>query len=51
MAKKNTLRYRSIGLSIRSGKTDEKKKKVNGMNAAAQKTSLNLKVANTGSVV
>jgi len=51
MAKKNTLRYRSVGLSIQLGKTDEKKKNVDRMNTAAQKTSLNLKVANTGSVV
>ena len=51
MAKKDTIRYRSIGLSTRSGKTDEKKKNVDGINTAAQKTNLNLKVANTGSVV
>jgi hypothetical protein len=49
--KKSILRYRSIGLSTRSGKTDEKKKKVDGIKAAAQKTSRNLKVANTGSLV
>ena len=30
---------------------EEKKKKVDGMNSAVQKTSLNLKVANNGSVV
>jgi hypothetical protein len=51
MAKNNMLRYRSITLSVRSGKMEENKKKVDGMNTAAQKTSLNLKVANNGSVV
>jgi len=51
MAKKTTIWYRSIGLSTRSGKTDEKKKKVDGIKAAAQKTNLSLKVASEGSVV
>ncbi len=38
-------------LSIPSGKTDEKKKNVEGINKAAQKTSLSLKVASVRSVV
>ena len=51
MVKKNILRYRLIGSSIRSGKTDEKKKNVDGINIATQKTNLSLKVANAGSGV
>lgn len=51
MAKNNMLRYRSITLSVRSGKTEEKKKKVEGRKEATQKTNLSLKVANTGSMV
>ncbi len=51
MVKKNILRYRLIGISTRSGKTDEKKKNVDGINIAAQKTNFSLKVANPGFVV
>lgn len=51
MTKKDILKYRSIGLSTRSGKTEVKKKSVEGIKAAAQKTNLSLKVVNTGSVV
>ena len=51
MVKKNILRYRLTGSSTRSGKTDEKKKNVDGIKAAAQKTNLSLKVASEGSVV
>lgn len=49
--KKDILKYRSIGLSVRSGKTDESEKKVGGIKTAAQKTSFSLKVANVVSVV
>ncbi len=51
MVKKNILRYRLTGNSTLSGKTDEKKKNVDGIKAAAQKTNLSLKVASEGSVV
>ncbi len=51
MAKKKILRYRLTGISTRSGKTDEKKKNVDGINIAAQKTNFSLKAANPGSVV
>lgn len=51
MAKKNMHRYLLIVVSMRSGKTDEKKENVEGINTAAQKTSLSLKAANAGSVV
>ena len=51
MAKNNMLKYRSITLSVRSGKTEEKKKRVEGIKVAAQKTNLSLKVASNGSVV
>ncbi len=51
MEKKNILRYRLTGSSIRSGKTDEKKKNVDGINIAAQKTNFSLKAANPGSLV
>jgi hypothetical protein len=42
MEKKAILKYRSIDLSTRSGKTEEKKKKEEGIKRAEQKTSLNL---------
>ncbi len=45
------LRYRLTEFSTLSGKIEEKKKKVEGINIAAQKTSLSLKVANAGSGV
>ncbi|GIL20642.1 MAG: hypothetical protein BroJett041_17560 [Candidatus Jettenia caeni] len=45
------LRYLSISLSFRSGKIDEKKKKVEGIKIAALKTNFSLKVAKIGSVV
>ena len=51
MVKKNIFRYRLIGSSIRSGKTDEKKKNVDGINIAAQKINFSLKVAKSGSLV
>jgi len=51
MVKKNILRYRLIGSSTRSGKTDEKKKNVDGINIAAQKTNFSLKAAKSGSLV
>lgn len=51
MAKKDILKYRSIVLSAWDGKTEEKEKKAGGMKAAAQNTSLSLKVAKAGSVV
>lgn len=50
MEKKTILKYRSTDLSTRSGKTDEKKKKVEGIKIAAQKTSLSLKVASATAV-
>jgi hypothetical protein len=49
-AKKNRLRYLSIVLSDRSGKTEQKKKRVEGMKRAAEKTSRSLNVADAGSV-
>lgn len=51
MVKKNMLRHRLIGLSTRSGKMDEKKKNVDGINIAAQKTNFNLNAAKPGSLV
>ena len=42
MEKKAILKYRSIDLSTRSGKTEEKKKNEEGIKRAEQKTSLNL---------
>lgn len=51
MAKKAILKYRLMKLSVRSGKTEVKKKRVEGRKEAAQKTNLSLKVASNGSVV
>lgn len=51
MAKKNIRRYRLTGSSTRSGKIDEKKKNVDGINIAAQKTNFSLKAAKLGSLV
>ena len=49
--KNNILTYRLTEFSTLSGKIEEKKKKVEGIHIAAQKTNLSLKVANTGSGV
>jgi hypothetical protein len=51
MVKKAILKYRLMKLSVRSGKTEVKKKRVEGRKLAAQKTNLSLKVASNGSVV
>lgn len=45
------IRYRLTEFSTLSGKIEEKKKKVEGINIATQKTNLSLKVANAGSGV
>jgi len=51
MTRNNMLRCRLIKPSFLSGKTEVKKKKVEGIKVAAQKTNLSLKVAITGSMV